>query len=44
MKEWQINRTVFKVSDFLSWQRIGSLELNPNFQRRSVWKKGQNLF
>ncbi len=44
MKEWQINRTVFKVSDFLSWQRIGSLELNPNFQRRSVWKKGAKSF
>ncbi len=44
MKQWQINRTVFKVSDFLSWQKMGSLELNPNFQRRPVWKKGAKSY
>jgi len=32
-----ILKTVYKVSDFISWQRSGSLELSPNFQRRSVW-------
>jgi hypothetical protein len=32
-----IQKTVFKVSDFLSWQRIGSLLLSPAFQRRPVW-------
>jgi uncharacterized protein with ParB-like and HNH nuclease domain len=44
MKHWQLNRTVFKVSDFLSWHKMGSLQLNPNFQRRSVWKKGAKSF
>src|SRR2546428_7286017 len=33
-------KTVFKVSDFLSWQRIGSLHLSPAFQRRPVWPPG----
>lgn len=28
---------IFKVSDFLSWQREGSLTLSPSFQRRTVW-------
>ena len=32
-----INKTVYKVNDFLSWQRSGSLILSPSFQRRSVW-------
>src|SRR5262249_20122911 len=26
------------VSDFIGWQKNGSLILNPDFQRRSVWK------
>ncbi len=33
-----INKTVYKVNDFLSWQRSGSLLLSPNFQRRPVWR------
>jgi uncharacterized protein with ParB-like and HNH nuclease domain len=33
-----IKHQEFKVSDFLSWQREGSLELSPSFQRRPVWK------
>ena len=33
-----ITKTVYKVSDFLSFQRSRSLVLSPNFQRRSVWK------
>src|SRR6266581_4083440 len=33
-----IKHQQFKVSDFLSWQREGSLVLSPNFQRRPVWK------
>jgi len=37
MERWNINRTVYKVSDFLSWQRNRSLELSPSFQRRPVW-------
>lgn len=31
------SKTVYKISDFLSWQRGKSLVLSPNFQRRSVW-------
>lgn len=31
-------RTVFTVSQFLDWQRAGTLNLNPIFQRRPVWK------
>ncbi|HLP49732.1 MAG TPA: DUF262 domain-containing protein [Chitinophagales bacterium] len=41
---WQINKTLYKVSDFVSWQRNGSLLLNPTFQRRSVWKPGAKSF
>lgn len=44
MKNWQINKTVFKVSDFLSWQKAGNLDLTPPFQRRSVWKKGAKSY
>lgn len=32
-----ISKTVYKVHDFLSWQKSGSLVLSPSFQRRSVW-------
>ena len=31
-------KTVYTVSQFLDWQRQGTLELNPIFQRRPVWK------
>ena len=34
----QTTKTVFTVSQFLDWQRQGTLELNPIFQRRPVWK------
>lgn len=44
MEEIDIKRTVFSVSDFLDWQQQGSLELNPPFQRRSVWKPGAKSF
>jgi hypothetical protein len=33
-----ITRTLFTVADFLAWQRDGSLNLSPSFQRRPVWK------
>jgi Protein of unknown function DUF262 len=33
-----IKHQQFKVSDFLSWQREGSLILSPSFQRRPVWR------
>lgn len=40
----QTLRTQYRISDFINWQRSGSLELNPNFQRRSVWKKGAKSY
>jgi hypothetical protein len=39
-----ITKTVYKVSDFLSWQRSNSLVLSPSFQRRSVWPKAAKSF
>ena len=33
-----IQKTVYKVSDFVGWQRDGTLLLSPSFQRRPVWK------
>jgi len=44
MNTKSIQKTVFKVSDFISWQRIGSLELSPAFQRRPVWPAGAKSF
>lgn len=44
MLEAKTLRTLYKVSDFVGWQREGILELNPNFQRRSVWKRGPKSF
>jgi Protein of unknown function DUF262 len=38
LRPMNIKHQEFKVSDFLSWQREGSLELSPSFQRRPVWK------
>ncbi len=42
----QINiaKTVYKVSDFLSWQRSNALSLSPSFQRRSVWPVAAKSF
>jgi hypothetical protein len=37
MKRLKIARTVYRVSDFLSWQRVKTLTLSPSFQRRPVW-------
>ncbi|UUL81702.1 DUF262 domain-containing protein [Sphingomonas qomolangmaensis] len=44
IREWDIKRTTFSLADFLSWQRAGSLELSPSFQRRSVWTKAQKSY
>lgn len=33
-----MKRTVFTVSDFVSWMEAGELELSPSFQRRSTWR------
>jgi hypothetical protein len=38
METFDITRTTYKVSDFVSWQRSQSLLLSPSFQRRPVWK------
>jgi hypothetical protein len=40
MEYWSINRTTYKVSDFILWQKTGSLALSPSFQRRPVWSTG----
>ena len=32
-----VTRTTYTVVDFLEWQRQGSLDLQPYYQRRSVW-------
>lgn len=37
-------KTVYKVSDFVSWQRNKSLILSPSFQRRSVWSKSAKSY
>jgi uncharacterized protein with ParB-like and HNH nuclease domain len=44
MKTWDITRTLYKVSDFLSWQKAKNLVLSPSFQRRSVWKHGAKSY
>jgi uncharacterized protein with ParB-like and HNH nuclease domain len=44
MKSLEITRTIYKVSDFVSWQKAKSLVLSPNFQRRSVWKPGAKSY
>ena len=33
--------STYKVIDFFNWQREGSLELSPSFQRRPVWNYSQ---
>ena len=44
MTDYQVLRTQFRVTDFVGWQRNGILQLNPNFQRRPVWKKGAKSY
>src|SRR5262245_35006202 len=44
MKVWNTQRTTFKVSDFVAWQKDQTLKLNPDFQRRSVWKVGAKSY
>ena len=40
----QIAKTIYRVSDFIVWQRSGILDLSPAFQRRSVWKSGAKSY
>lgn len=44
MRYWEISKTTYKVSDFISWQRANTLVLSPSFQRRPVWKAGAKSF
>jgi uncharacterized protein with ParB-like and HNH nuclease domain len=44
VKVWNVLKTTYKVSDFIGWQKDGSLQLNPDFQRRSVWKAGAKSY
>ena len=44
MESLEITRTLYRVSDFLSWQRAATLVLSPNFQRRPVWKSGAKSY
>jgi len=44
MENIETLRTQYRVSDFVAWQRDDALELNPNFQRRPVWKKGAKSY
>jgi hypothetical protein len=39
-----IQKTFYKVVDFVNWQRNGQLRLSPEFQRRSVWKSGAKSY
>ena len=44
MDSLDVTRTLYRVSDFLSWQRAKSLVLSPSFQRRSVWRPGAKSY
>ena len=44
MKRWDIQKTQFKVADFLNWAKRDELDLSPMFQRRSVWAKGAKSY
>ncbi len=39
-----IQKTFYKVADFISWKKKEGLVLSPHFQRRSVWSKGAKSF
>lgn len=36
-QSFEVLRTAYRVSDFLSWRRQDHLDLRPSFQRGSVW-------
>jgi len=45
MRISEMIRTLYKISDFITWQKTKSLVLSPSFQRRAVWKPGaKSLF
>jgi hypothetical protein len=37
MSALQVGKTTYSIVDFLEWQRQGTLDLQPFYQRRSVW-------
>ncbi|MBA9075325.1 DUF262 domain-containing protein [Rufibacter quisquiliarum] len=39
-----IQKTFYKVVDFVTWLKNGQLKLSPEFQRRSVWKSGAKSY
>lgn len=43
-KKWEIQKTIYKVSDFVAFQKQGGLILNPSFQRRKVWQPGAKSY
>lgn len=44
MQIHQVSKTHYKVSDFITWAKAGTLILSPSFQRRSVWPVGAKSF
>ncbi|MFC3108533.1 DUF262 domain-containing protein [Undibacterium arcticum] len=44
MKTLDLTRTLYTVSDFVSWQKSKTLVLSPSFQRRPVWNPGAKSF
>lgn len=44
MKISETLKTLYKVSDLISWQKARSLVLSPSFQRRAVWKAGAKSY
>ena len=44
MASLRVDHRVFKLNDFMGWQRQGSLRLSPSFQRRPVWDKGAKSY
>lgn len=44
METIDIQKTFYKVGDFISWLESDQLDLNPEFQRRSVWRIGTKSY
>jgi hypothetical protein len=44
MKILNVQKTQFKISDFLGWQKDKTLDLRPRYQRRSVWDSKKKSF
>lgn len=44
MQTFEVEKSQYKVADFIDWQRSGTLDLAPVFQRRTVWKPGAKSY